>query len=754
MEERTGTIVEIIFRNEENGYTVAVMESREERNDEAGSNSSADLGTTVGEFFTVVGNLPRVSKGSHFKLTGSFKTHPNYGEQFAFSEFEEVEPTGREAIFDFLSSGIIKGIGPSTAAAIVAKFGDDTLRIMEEEPERLLEVSGIGDKTMAKIASSYTAHREFATVSMAFQNYGIAANQAMKLYRAYGADALTLIEENPYRLVDEVPGFGFIKADRIAARMGVPRDSEFRIRSGIKFMLSYYVGDGSTYVPRLELTEKAAELLEVPGEIVSDNILVAAMNGDIKIDLLDGEEVCYLFPYYIAEKSVVKDLGILMHSNLKPLTTDVDNMIRQAESERGIELSNQQKRAIVNSVGSGVSVITGGPGTGKTTIIDAIIRIFDRSGFKTAIAAPTGRAAKRITETSGRFAQTIHRLLEYYYDEEIDDMRFGKNEEDPLKYDVVLIDEASMIDLLLMKGLTNAISPGTRLILIGDSDQLPSVGAGNVLRDVIDSEFASVTKLTEIFRQAEESMIVVNAHRINNGEYPISNVQDSDFFFMERRSEFEIRELLIELVSKRLPEYYRVEDPLSDIQVLTPTRRGDLGTGALNQVLQNVLNPPSPDKAEKKYGDKLFRQGDKVMQIRNNYEIGWRRRRDFSEGEGIFNGDVGLVQSIDNDAGTMTVVFDEDRFVEYDNTNIDELELAYALTVHKSQGSEFPIVVMPVAFVPPMLATRNLLYTAVTRGKNAVVLCGSDKFVKGMVDNNRIKERYSGLRVRLAELLR
>ena len=741
MEERIGTIVEIIFRNEENGYTVAVMETSENE------------GVSSGEYFTVVGNLPRVSKGSHFKLRGKFKEHPNYGEQFSFTEFEEVMPSGKEAIFDFLSSGLIKGIGPSTALNIISKFGEDSLRIMEEEPARLSEVSGIGEKTMAKIASSFAAHREFARVSLVFQNYGITAVQAMRLYKAYGGNAVELIEENPYRLVEEVAGFGFIKADKIAMTMGVPADSEFRIRGAIKFILSWFAGDGSTYVPRKELVERTAELLDLPGEIIQDYIVLSAMEGDIKLDVLDEEEICYLFPYYIAEKTVAMNIENLTRASIKPLTTDVDNMIRQAESERGITLSEQQKRAVVNSVAYGVSVITGGPGTGKTTIIDAIMRIFDRSGFKTAIAAPTGRAAKRITETSSRFAQTIHRLLEYFYDEEMDIMKFGKNQEDTLDYDVVLVDEASMIDLLLMQGLTNAIKPGTRLILIGDSDQLPSVGAGNVLRDVIESDYVSVTKLTEIFRQAEESMIVVNAHRINNGEYPISNVKDNDFFFMERASEGDIRDLIIELVSRRLPEYYNIQDPLGSIQVLTPTRRGELGTGELNATLQRVLNPPSPTRSEKKFGDKLFREGDKVMQIKNNYSIGWRRRRDFSEGEGIFNGDVGFVERIDVENGTVVVVFDEDRVVEYDNTMLDELELAYALTVHKSQGSEFPIIVMPISFVPPMLATRNLLYTAVTRGKMAVVLVGRERYLRGMVDNNRIKDRYSGLKARLGDLI-
>lgn len=730
MEEKTGTIAEIIYRNEENGYTVAVMETEE-------------------EYFTVVGNFPMVNKGSHFLLRGSFKEHPTYGEQFAFTEFEEVLPTGKEAIRIFLSSGVIKGIGPSTAANIVAKFGEDSLRILEEEPTRLMEVSGIGEKTMAKIATSYAELREFATVSMTFQNYGISPIHAMKLYRAYGKEAVELIEENPYRLIDEVSGFGFIKADRIADKMGVPKDSDFRIKSGIKYTLNWFAGDGNTYVPREELIEKTAELLEVSMESVADNIIALAMSGDIKVDMLEDSEVCYLFPYYLAEKTVTHNLEMLAKTTPKALTTDVDNMIRQAESESGIELSAQQKKAVIYSVSSGVSVITGGPGTGKTTIIDAIIRIFDRCGFKTAIAAPTGRAAKRITEASGRFAQTIHRLLEYYYDEGVNDMRFGKNQESPLDYDVILVDEASMIDLLLMKGLTDAIKLGSRLILIGDSDQLPSVGAGNVLRDIIESDFVGVTKLTEIFRQAEESMIVVNAHRINSGEYPISNVKDKDFFFMERSKEPAIKDLLIDLVSKRLPEYYGIEDPLSDIQVLTPTRKGELGTVSLNKTLQEILNPPSPAKAEKRLGERIFREGDKVMQIKNNYSIGWRRRRDFSEGEGIFNGDVGIVTRVDNENGTMTVIFDEDRFVEYDNSLMEELELAYALTVHKSQGSEFPIVVMPIAYVHPMLATRNLLYTAVTRGKQAVVLCGIERFMHGMVDNNRSKERYSGLKARL-----
>ena len=733
-EERTGRIREIIFRNEENGYTVAVME-------------------TETEFFTVVGSLPDCKKGANFTLIGTFVNHPIYGEQFSFTDFEEVMPTGKEGIYEFLSSGMIKGVGPSTAANLIAAFGEDALRIIEEEPERLIEVKGVGEKTALTIRKSYLERREFAMTSLALQNYGLSTSQTMRLYKIYGRDAVTLIEENPYRLIEEVPGFGFIKADRIGRKMGIPEDSPFRIKSGIKYALMEASGEGNTYLPRTKLKNVVSEALDVSGEKVDEGIVELAFEGKIKVDNLDGEDLCYLYSYYAAELRVMSNLIRMSGAVLKPISTNIENLIRQAEYDSGIKLSEKQKRAVISSVAEGISVITGGPGTGKTTIINAIISIFEMSGLKTAIAAPTGRAAKRITETSGRFAQTIHRLLEYYYSEEIDDMRFGKNADDQLEYDVILIDESSMIDIVLMAALTDAIKTGTRLILIGDSDQLPSVGAGSVLLDIIDSEFVGVTKLTEIFRQAEESLIVVNAHRINNGEYPYMNESGKDFFFISKKTDDEIAALMLDLVSSRLPAFYKDADPQKDIQVLTPTRKGLLGTVELNKLLQSKLNPPSPEKAEKKYGDKLFRLGDKVMQIRNNYQIGWRRRRDFSEGEGIFNGDMGYIKNIDEDSGKITVVFDEDRYVEYEVNGLDELELAYALTVHKSQGSEFPIVVMPITNVPPMLATRNLLYTAVTRGKEAVVLCGSTARLKGMVDNNSISERFSGLKARLLQVL-
>jgi len=733
MEEKQGTITEIIFRNDDNGYTVAVMETDEEE-------------------FTVVGVLPVCVKGTGYRMRGSFKVHPTYGEQFAFTEYEELLPEGADKITAFLASGVIRGIGPKTAALIVGHFGENTLKIIEEEPRRLLEISGIGEKKIAMIKESYDAHREFATISMFFQQYGVSSEYALKLYKAYGADCVDIIKENPYRLVEEVRGIGFHKADVIASKMGIEEESPFRVRSGIRYGLVYYAGEGNTFMPQQELCEKVAELLDVSTELVYDNLVQMAFEGDVKVDAVDGQNVVYLFFYYLAEQKVCANLALLSSAPLKSLTVDPDNMISMTEGETGIKLSDRQKDAVKSSLTSGISVITGGPGTGKTTIINAIIKIFKNSGLKTAIAAPTGRAAKRITETSGNYASTIHRLLEYAYSDSEDDMQFGKNSDDPLDYDVIIIDEASMIDLLLMKGLTDAIKPGTRLIMVGDADQLPSVGAGNVLRDIIESEYVHTVKLVEIFRQAEESMIVVNAHRINRGEYPFLNEKDKDFFFMERQSEKDMVSLILELVTKRLSSYYRDIEPIRDIQVLTPVRKGNLGCVSLNSELQQALNPPDPLLSEKKYGDRIFREGDKVMQIRNNYGLKWKRMSDYTEGEGIFNGDVGFIDKIDTEFNEVNVIYDDDKYVTYDFSQLEEVELAYAITVHKSQGSEFPIVVMPVSYFPPVLATRNLLYTAVTRGKQIVVMVGSENRMKAMIDNNRIKMRYSGLKFRLSAL--
>lgn len=734
LEEKQGTIAEIIFHNSENGYTVAIFE-------------------TETDAFTAVGNLPAVTAGRSYILQGEFTTHPVYGEQFSIKSFEEVMPSTEDGIREFLASEAMKGIGRKTAAAIVSVFGTDTLRVIEEEPHRLTDVPGIGKKTAERISLAFGKHREFASIVLYLQQFGINAEYAMKLYRVYGSGTIEAVKENPYRLVEDIFGVGFKKADKIADRMGVARDDEFRIKSGVKFTLSYFAGDGNTFLPQDMLCEKAGQLLDLPIELIEEQLIDMAFEGDIYIEKLDGRNAVFLAAYYLAEQNVCKCLSAINDAQLKPVAGGIDSLISRTENATGIYLSENQKHAVKTSLQMGVSIITGGPGTGKTTIINTIINILEESGLKTAIAAPTGRAAKRITETSGHYASTIHRLLEYYFSESENMMRFGKTKEDPLDYDAVIVDEASMIDLILMNGLVSAIRPGTRLVIVGDADQLPSVGAGNVLRDMISSEYIYSTKLTEIFRQAKESMIVVNAHRINHGEYPDCNAKGKDFFLLRRSAEKEMLETIKTLCLKRLPDYYSDISPTADIQVLTPVRKGLLGSINLNRELQDVLNPPCAELEEKQFGDRIFREGDKVMQIKNNYQMTWKNLEDFTEGEGVFNGDVGVIHRVDREFNEVTVVYDEVRYVTYNFNQLDELELAYAITVHKSQGSEFPIVIMPVSWFPPVLATRNLLYTGVTRGKRAVVLVGSENKLDAMVDNDRINERFSGLGVRLSRIM-
>lgn len=734
LEEKQGTIAEIIFHNSENGYTVAIFE-------------------TETDAFTAVGNLPAVTAGRSYILQGEFTTHPVYGEQFSIKSFEEVMPSTEDGIREFLASEAMKGIGRKTAAAIVSVFGTDTLRVIEEEPHRLTDVPGIGKKTAERISLAFGKHREFASIVLYLQQFGINAEYAMKLYRVYGSGTIEAVKENPYRLVEDIFGVGFKKADKIADRMGVARDDEFRIKSGVKFTLSYFAGEGNTFLPQDMLCEKAGQLLDLPIELIGEQLIDMAFEGDIYIEKLDGRNAVFLAAYYLAEQNVCKCLSAINDAQLKPVAGGIDSLISRTENATGIYLSENQKHAVKTSLQMGVSIITGGPGTGKTTIINTIINILEESGLKTAIAAPTGRAAKRITETSGHYASTIHRLLEYYFSESENMMRFGKTKEDPLDYDAVIVDEASMIDLILMSGLVSAIRPGTRLVIVGDADQLPSVGAGNVLRDMISSEYIYSTKLTEIFRQAKESMIVVNAHRINHGEYPDCNAKGKDFFLLRRSAEKEMLETIKTLCLKRLPDYYSDISPTADIQVLTPVRKGLLGSINLNRELQDVLNPPCAELEEKQFGDRIFREGDKVMQIKNNYQMTWKNLEDFTEGEGVFNGDVGVIHRVDREFNEVTVVYDEVRYVTYNFNQLDELELAYAITVHKSQGSEFPIVIMPVSWFPPVLATRNLLYTGVTRGKRAVVLVGSENKLDAMVDNDRINERFSGLGVRLSRIM-
>ena len=732
-EEKLGTAAEVIFHNDANYYTILLFETKEEQ-------------------FFAVGSMPQPRKGRRYKLIGEWKEHPRYGEQFAFSSYEEPEPTTEDGILSFLSSGVIKSVGPSTALAIVKKFGDETLKIMTEHPERLTEVYGIGPKKAAAIAESYDQHRGYAQTVMRLAAFDISPAVCMKLYRVYGSGAVDAVMENPYQLIDDVFGIGFKKADAIARKVGIAEDSPHRIRSAVLYALNIRAQSGDTYAPETELTEEVAQFLDVSREQVREALLDLALDGRIFKEVLDGERTVILSSYRRAEKTCALKVLQLCSCELAAIPSDPERLIARAEKAEGIVLSEGQKRAVVSSLGSGVSIITGGPGTGKTTIIKTILALLREAGITFRLAAPTGRAAKRMSQATGEDAQTIHRLLEYNYIEGEDRMFFARNAENPIESNCIIIDETSMVDILLMEGLLNAVRPGTRLILVGDADQLPPVGAGSVLSDLIDCGYVHSTKLTDIFRQAQESMIVVNAHAINHGESPSFNTKDTDCFFLERGGDKEIAQTIRQLCEERLPRYYEDLDAYRDIQVLTPTKKGPCGSVELNKLLQDSLNPPLPSKQEKQFGERLFREGDKVMQNKNDYQLEWKDIKTMETGMGVFNGDMGIISCVDNDTGTISVLFDECRMVAYDYSNLDELENAFALTVHKSQGSEFPVVVMPMTHFPPMLATRNLLYTAITRAKEGVVMVGKPQVPGAMVENTQGRKRKSGLGIRLQEL--
>lgn len=731
--EKEGKITDLIFRSEESGYTVAILKTDEES-------------------FSIVGNMHTCNKGASYKLRGEFVVHQRYGRQFSFSDYEETMPTTEAGIEDFLASGSIKGIGPKMAAKIVSEFGEEALTVLSEAPEKLMKINGIGPKTVEEISASFAFQKELADIAVFLRQYGVSVSFSKKLYDIFGEDTIDEIKANPYIIVREEIGAGFKMADDLAYKMGVEKDDAHRIANGLKYVLEQFTYEGNTFIPIGELLEKTAEFLDVQISLSEEGLEKLEMDGDIKVDILEDRQVAYLWRYYLAEISCGRILSEMISAEPKILSDDVINLLNATEARTGVKYSKEQKTAILGGVSNSVSIITGGPGTGKTTIINGILDILSAADMKVAIAAPTGRAAKRITETTGYEASTIHRLLEYSGNPDSEWMNFNRNMDNPLEHDVVVIDEASMIDLLLMQGLLEAMKGGARLIIVGDVDQLPPVGAGNVLRDIISSEAASCFKLKEIFRQAAESMIVVNAHRINNGEYPDVNQKDKDFFMMESHNENNMVETIKELCSHRLPDYYDEIDAFTDIQILTPGRKRIVGSINLNRELQEVMNPPSPDKEEKVHGGRIFREGDKVMQIKNNYEMEWRKAESFEEGSGIFNGDMGVIDKIDKEFNEVTVLFDGDKYVKYEGGALEELEIAYAITVHKSQGSEFPIIVMPISWFPPMLATRNLLYTAVTRGKTAVILVGSVGRLCGMVDNVYDMHRYSGLDVRLKKL--
>ena len=734
--ELQGNVEEIIFHNEDNAYTVAILE-------------------TDDNIITIVGNIPLIREGESLKVRGTRIVHPTYGEQLKVESYELVAPATLLGIEKYLASGLIPGIGPKTAERIVERFGEKSLDILQYDPERLKEIEGIGDKKLKGITESFREQREIKDTMVFLQQYDISPALGIKIYKRYGGETITKVRENPYRLSDEIIGVGFKLADNIARSMGVDRLSEYRINAGIKFSLKEIARDGHTYSPKNDLILSSSRLLAADQAIIEEAIMNLALKSELQLETMEDHIAVYHMPYYFAETNTSKKILELAGADKKDLSLDIEEEIDHIEKNNNIELAEKQKQAIRESLDNGLLIVTGGPGTGKTTTINSIINLFEDQNFKILLAAPTGRAAKRMSEATGRQAKTIHRLLEYGYADESLGMMFGKDEGAPLEADLVIIDEMSMVDILLMNNLLKAVQAGTRLILVGDIDQLPSVGPGNVLKDMIESELVKVVKLDEIFRQAQESMIIVNAHKINHGEIPTVNSKGKDFFFLERNKAQEVLETVLELSRDRLPKWNDY-DPIKDIQILSCSRKGDVGVNILNQKLQEYINPKASYKSEKSLGDLLFREGDKIMQIRNNYNTKWKRlenNRVVEEGEGVFNGDFGFITEIDPEENELVVLFDDDRQVIYSFNQLDELVLAYATTIHKSQGSEFPVVVIPIFWGPPMLLTRNLLYTGITRAKEIVVLVGDKRCLKYMIDNNKITDRFSGLKTRLSKTL-
>lgn len=735
MIELQGNIEEIIFHNEDNGYTVAILE-------------------TIEDIITIVGNIPLIREGETLKIIGEKIVHPTYGEQLKVESYELVAPKTLEGIEKYLSSGLIPGIGPKTAEKIVEKFGIDSLDVLQYAPERLSEIEGIGTKKIEKIAKSFIEQREMKEVMVFLQQYDITPALGVKIYKKYGNETINKLRENPYRLSEEIIGVGFKLADNIATSMGVDKLSDYRINAGIKFVLKEIARDGHTYLPKEELILRASRLLLADMNLIEESIMNLALKGEIQLENMENYTAIYSMQNYFAETNVSKRIIEISNGEKKELEVELETAIEEIESENNIELAKNQKQAIRESVENGLLVVTGGPGTGKTTTINSIIELFEKQELKILLAAPTGRAAKRMSEATGREAKTIHRMLEYGYADESLGMIFGKDDGEPLEADVVIIDEMSMVDIILMNNLLKAIMPGTRVILVGDVDQLPSVGAGNVLKDIIESKIVKVVKLDEIFRQAKESMIIVNAHKINKGDAPIVNSKGKDFFFLEETKPKDVVERVLEVTRDRLPKWNDY-DPIKDIQILSCCRKGDVGVNVLNNSLQEYLNPKAPWKNEKTIGETTFRVGDKVMQIRNNYNTKWKLMKDervVEEGEGVFNGDFGFITELDNEEDELVVVFDDGREVIYSFKQLDELVLAYATTIHKSQGSEFPVVILPVFWGPQILLTRNLLYTAITRAKEIVVLVGDKKCLGYMIGNNKITDRYSGLKNRLSKV--
>ena len=736
-----GYVEHIIYRNEDNGYTVFVLSTAEDE-------------------IPCTGSFQSVAEGEYVEAEGEYVFHPSYGQQFKAVRANVTIPKEGVALERYLGSGAIKGIGAALAARIVKRFGSDTLRIMEEEPERLAEVKGISEKKARDIGEQVEEKSHMQNAMVFLAQYGIPLNLSVKIYNQYQDMLYQVLRENPYKLAEDIPGVGFRIADEIAARIGVDPASEFRMRSGLLYALSLAGAQGHMYLPKEVLLVRAAELLQTEPEGLERYLSDLSIERKIVLRELEGEDGMSTVLVYTAQAYYIElnTAAMLRELNLSVRESEeaVEKRIRRIEKADSIELDELQRKAVIQAAQNGLLVLTGGPGTGKTTTINTMIRYFRAENMSIALAAPTGRAAKRMTEATGYEASTIHRLLELsgLAGDAGSDVRFERNAENPLEQDVIIIDEMSMVDIYLMHALLQAIVPGTRLILVGDRNQLPSVGPGSVLRDIIRAGVFPVVTLSHIFRQAQESDIVVNAHRIHAGlPVSISN-KSQDFFFLKREDTRMIQRVVLALVQEKLPRY--VGASFMDIQVLTPTRKGPLGVESLNQILQHYLNPPSPEKKEKETAACTFREGDKVMQIKNDYQLAWSIRGRHGivaqEGLGVFNGDMGIVRSIDTANEILTVEYEEGKQADYTFRQLDELELAYAVTVHKAQGSEYPAVVIPLLGVPRLLQTRNLLYTAVTRARKCVVLVGNPETFQGMIDNATEEYRYTTLAERIREL--
>jgi exodeoxyribonuclease V alpha subunit len=703
-----------------------------------------------------VGCFSYVAEGQYLVVRGEMVTHREYGEQIKMSSYEEKQPGDSIAVERHLGSGAIKGIGPALASRIVRKFGEDTFRIMEEEPERLAEVKGISQKMAMNAAVQFNEKRQMRQAMIFLQEYGINMNLAVKIYRHYGEKIYETLRNNPYQLAEDISGVGFKIADEIARQAGFYQDSAFRIQAGIIFCLQQSTLQGHCYLPESYLLDEAARLLEINRELVEQQIDELSMNRQIVCREIDGEKCLYYGRLYYMEMDCAR---MLLDLNLSfPVREkDFERKVREIEKAEQFSLDTMQKKAVFQAVQNGVMIIMGGPGTGKTTTINTIVRFFEEEGMDILLGAPTGRAAKRMSETTGYEAQTIHRLLEINgvpAEGEQGRMHFERNELQPLEADVVVIDEMSMVDIYLLHALLRALVPGTRLIMVGDVNQLPSVGPGNVLKDMIMAKFCNVVRLDKVFRQAAESDIILNAHKINRGQ-PLDLKNNSrDFFHLERDNSGDVINVVIQLIMQKLPPYVNAKP--YDIQVLCPMRKGELGIIHLNEVLQRYLNPATEEKREREFHGVRFREGDKIMQIKNDYQLKWKKRNPygdvFEEGEGVFNGDCGIIREISNLTETVTVEFEEGKIAEYEYSDMDELELAYAITIHKSQGSEYPAVILPLLGGPGMLLNRNLLYTAVTRAKKCVTIVGRQKNVEQMIANVNEKKRYSGLCQKICDM--